>query len=99
MAGPICRRVLVSGRVQGVFYRGWTCREAEKLGVSGWVRNLRDGRVEALLCGREEAVAALLARMNDGPPAARVDSVSVEEEPLPDRTDGPLQGFTQKPTL
>lgn len=99
MAGPICRRVLISGRVQGVFYRGWTCREAEKLGVSGWVRNLRDGRVEALLCGGEEAVAALLAHMHDGPPAAKVAAVTVEEVEPSDLRDRLPQGFIQKPTL
>ena len=73
----IRRRVTVHGRVQGVFFRD-TCRQiAEEHGVSGWVRNLPDGRVEAVFEGLPEAVDALVAWCHEGPPAARVDEVRV----------------------
>lgn len=68
-------RVLVSGRVQGVFFRESTRREAEGLGVAGWVRNLPDGRVEALFDGPSDNVEALVAWCRRGPPAAGVDSL------------------------
>lgn len=71
--------VIVTGRVQGVAYRAWTEGEAEALGLRGWVRNRRDGSVEAVLAGPEAAVAAMLAKMRDGPPAARVDDLRVQE--------------------
>ena len=62
----------VTGRVQGVNYRGWTQDAAERLGVRGWVRNEPDGSVSALVAGPEASVAALLAAMRRGPPSARV---------------------------
>ena len=72
-------RVIVSGRVQGVWFRESTRRRASKLGLSGWVRNLPDGRVEAEFDGDAEAVEAALGFVAEGPPHARVDSVDVEE--------------------
>lgn len=87
----IARQVFASGRVQGVWYRAWTCQEAEVLGLTGWVRNLRDGRVEALLVGEEAAVAEMLARMRSGPKLAQVTGLEVlEREPTPH------QGFAQR---
>jgi acylphosphatase len=77
-------RVRVTGRVQGVFYRGWTQEEAEALGLTGWVRNERDGAVTALLVGPDAQVEAMLAAMRRGPPAAQVAEVTVaaaEAEP------------------
>ena len=77
-------RVRVTGRVQGVFYRGWTQDEAEALGLTGWVRNERDGSVTALLVGPDAQVEAMLAAMRRGPPAAQVADVTVaaaEAEP------------------
>ena len=68
-------RLLISGRVQGVGFRDALLREAERLGLRGWVRNRGSGAVEALAQGREDAVAALLAWARHGPPAARVESV------------------------
>ena len=65
-------RLRVTGRVQGVNYRGWTQDAAERLGVRGWVRNEADGSVSALVAGPEAKVAALLAAMRRGPPSARV---------------------------
>lgn len=78
---PVRRRVSVSGQVQGVFYRAWTRAQAEAAGVAGWVRNLPDGRVEAVLEGEPAAVARLLEAMRRGPPRARVAQVDVREEP------------------
>jgi acylphosphatase len=73
-----CRRLIISGTVQGVYYRASMVTEAQRLGISGWVRNRLDGSVEAILMGEGEAVAALIAWARKGPPAARVDHILVE---------------------
>lgn len=73
--------VFISGRVQGVNFRWHTQRQAEREGVTGWVRNLRDGRVEAVFEGEEDAVRRLVDWCRQGPPAARVDDVEVRWEP------------------
>jgi acylphosphatase len=81
----IARRLIVHGRVQGVFYRAWTVETANALGLTGWVRNRRSGEVEILACGVAEAVDALVERCRSGPPAASVTRIDVEEaeaEPL-----------------
>jgi acylphosphatase len=65
----------VSGRVQGVCYRMYACREAERLGVTGWVRNLPDGTVESVAEGEEDALAAFRDWCGRGPPHARVTRV------------------------
>jgi acylphosphatase len=75
--------VRISGRVQGVSFRVWTRQEAERLGLSGWVRNESDGSVKALVAGSEAAVSAMLARFREGPPGAAVSSV-VSESADPD---------------
>lgn len=75
----IARRCLVSGRVQGVFYRASARERARVLGVTGYARNLPDGRVEVLACGSPEAVDALCAWLWQGPPAAAVKDVEIEE--------------------
>ena len=75
----IARRCLVSGRVQGVFYRASTRERARALGVSGHARNLADGRVEVLACGEPAAVDALCDWLRQGPPSAQVASVEVAE--------------------
>ncbi|MEM2254035.1 MAG: acylphosphatase [Candidatus Bathyarchaeia archaeon] len=72
--------VFVSGRVQGVFFRHETRREARMRGVKGWVRNLPDGRVEAVFEGEEEAVKQLIEFCKRGPPGARVTGVEVKWE-------------------
>ncbi|EKV29270.1 Acylphosphate phosphohydrolase, putative [Caenispirillum salinarum AK4] len=83
-------RAIITGRVQGVFYRGWTEEQAQGLGLSGWVRNKSDGSVEAVFHGPAEAVDDMLRRCHDGPTAARVEQVSAEPY------DGdPGQGFQQ----
>jgi acylphosphatase len=69
--------VFVSGMVQGVFFRSETQYEAKKRGVKGWVRNLPDGRVEAVFEGEEEKVNELINFCKHGPPGARVTSVDV----------------------
>jgi acylphosphatase len=79
--------VFVSGRVQGVTYRATTRREARQRGVDGWVRNLADGRVEAVFEGPEPAVEAMLEYCHEGPSRARVDGVEVEYD-TPQGLDG-----------
>jgi acylphosphatase len=82
----IARRVLVSGRVQGVGYRYWLAKQARDLNIMGWCRNLPDGRVEAWLQGTKGDIDRILDWIHQGPPAASVDNVAVEDhavlEPL-----------------
>jgi len=81
----VARRFLVSGRVQGVGFR-WFVQELAALeGAAGWVRNLPDGRVEALVQAEAEAVTRIGRRIRRGPPGAHVDQVDVTEEPAMDR--------------
>jgi acylphosphatase len=84
--------VLVSGLVQGVFYRATAERVARELGLSGWVRNLPDGRVEAIAEGPESALDSFVRWCHDGPPASRVDSVEVTSAPA----SGEFDGFTTR---
>jgi acylphosphatase len=72
--------VFVSGRVQGVFFRQKTKQQAESFGVTGWVRNLPDGRVEAVFEGEEEAVKALVEYCHHGPSYARVTNIDASWE-------------------
>lgn len=82
MAGIVRRHVWVSGRVQGVFFRAATVKAAKANGVSGWVRNLPDGRVEAVFEGPAESVEAAVSWCRHGPEHAVVDHVEiVDEEP------------------
>ena len=78
----VCKRAFVEGRVQGVWFRGSTQEKARSLELMGWVRNLSDGRVEVLMRGPEAAVAELEHWLHRGPPLARVDRLTVMEEPL-----------------
>lgn len=73
---PSCRHYLVSGRVQGVFFRASAQQAAQRLALTGWVRNLADGRVELVACGEPDKLAALEAWLWQGPPGARVEQVS-----------------------
>ena len=75
----IARHLILHGRVQGVFYRDWTVETARSLGLVGWVRNQRDGTVEAHLEGEPQAIERMLAVMQDGPPRARVDRIERSE--------------------
>ncbi|MGQ0659238.1 acylphosphatase, partial [Sphingosinicella sp.] len=88
----IARRLIVHGRVQGVWYRGWAVDVARALGLNGWVRNRRDGTVEILAAGAEDAIDAFVARCREGPPAAHVQRVEVEET-----EEAAPTGFEQRP--
>lgn len=80
--GRVCVRSLISGHVQGVGYRYNTRKKAMALGLTGWVRNLPDGRVEAVVEGDHAQVNSLVEWFQSGPPAARVETVSTHEEQL-----------------
>jgi acylphosphatase len=73
------RHVVIRGRVQGVGYRAWTEVTALERGLEGWVRNCRDGSVEAMFSGAEDEVAAMIAQCRRGPPGARVDVIDQRE--------------------
>lgn len=81
MQSKICMRFYVSGRVQGVWFRASTQDEAKALGLTGWARNLPDGRVEVLACGEKEVLIQLSNWLSEGPELARVDKVESEELP------------------
>jgi len=87
-------RVIIEGRVQGVWYRGWTVEQATDLGLDGWVRNRSDGSVEAVFQGPVETVSQMIEACREGPPAARVSRLT----PLsaPHLTE---PGFHQRGTL
>jgi acylphosphatase len=89
----VTRRLRIHGRVQGVFYRGWSVATARALGLRGWVRNRTDGSVELLVCGDAEQVEAMIARCRQGPPSARVDRVDIAE----DAEEAPAV-FEERPT-
>ena len=75
----ICRRSFVSGRVQGVFYRATCVRKAQELGITGFARNLPDGRVEVLACGEASEVDAFVKWLWEGSPASKVAAVETTE--------------------
>lgn len=85
---------MIKGRVQGVFYRNWTIENAKELGLKGWVRNRRDGSVEALLSGRSEKVEEMEQRCRRGPRDAMVTGLQV----FP-CNDDPGTTFERKPTV
>ena len=87
-------RVVIKGRVQGVFYRNWTIETATQLGLKGWVRNRRDGSVEALFSGNPDAVNEMEQRCRRGPPAAMVTGLEVSPS-----TDDPGSVFERKRTV
>ncbi len=82
------RRIVVSGRVQGVFFRAATADVARRAGCTGWARNLPDGRVEVEVQGSPEAVEEVLRFCRSGPPQARVDDVEVQPLPIRDGDRG-----------
>ena len=89
MADQRCVHVRISGRVQGVSFRAWTQRRATALGLSGWVRNLASGDVEAVFSGYTEHVDAVLADCKQGPRLARVARVEIIGAPEP--VSGPFR--------
>lgn len=92
MSERVTRRLVVRGRVQGVWYRESMRREAEALGVAGWVRNRTDGTVEAVVQGTAVAVEAIVAWARRGPDEARVEAIDVEPG------EGTFSGFEKRPT-
>jgi acylphosphatase len=88
----VTKLLLIHGRVQGVAYRDSMRIRADELGVTGWVRNRRDGTVEAMVQGTHEAVDAIIAWANWGPPAAKVTKVEIEDG------IGDFQSFDVAPT-
>ena len=87
-------RLVIRGKVQGVWFRNWTVGEAKALGLDGWVRNRADGSVEALISGPGTALRNMVARCHDGPPLARVDEIEEHTaERLPSGS-----GFEQRPS-
>jgi acylphosphatase len=94
------RQVTIRGRVQGVGYRYWLEQQARARGLEGWVRNRRDGRVEALFAGPPDAVSGMITSCRRGPSSARVDAV--EEEPANADALGlrrPGERFSVLPTI
>lgn len=87
----VVQRVFVTGKVQNIGFRDWAVRQAQTLGVTGWVRNLRDGRVELLVAGEDEAAQALIEACRTGPPLARIDHIEAraDSERVP-------KGFTKR---
>lgn len=87
-------RAVIHGRVQGVWFRGWTVDEAERRGLDGWVRNVHDGTVEAVFAGEDAVVDDILQACWQGPPAASVRNVETEpwHEPV-------KPGFRQAPSV
>ncbi len=87
-------RVTIYGLVQGVGYRDWAMTTGRRLGLTGWVRNRRDGTVEALLVGEDAAVGTMIEACRQGPAMARVDTIDVEPLDL----DVLPEGFAIRPT-
>ena len=87
-------RLMIVGRVQGVGFRAFAMREAQALGLKGWVRNRSDGSVEAVVSGSDQTIKDFVGKCTRGPAAARVAHIDLE------RTDPPAEaGFIAKPTL
>jgi acylphosphatase len=100
-SSPVGRRavqVLIKGRVQGVWFRAWTCEKATELGVEGWIRNRPDGHVEGLFVGPGAAVDGLILACRGGPPLARVDEIECHEAPEAEVGEAMNQGFRSRPT-
>lgn len=89
----LSKKIHIFGHVQGVFFRASLSREANKHAITGWVRNRRDGSLEALLQGEAEALESLIEWARHGPPGARVDRIEISDG------YGDYPAFSQRPTL
>lgn len=87
-------RLIICGKVQGVWFRAWTEKTARGLDLDGWVRNRADGTVEALMVGPEAAVDEMIIKCHEGPPLARVENIQVHKA-----LGLTPKGFRQKPTV
>ncbi len=76
----ICAHLIISGKVQGVGYRYYTAQQAKQRGITGWVKNLPDGRVEAVLEGNKQAITEMIKWCHQGPPASEVTEVKINYE-------------------
>ena len=90
----IARHLTISGKVQGVFYRGWSVETALSLGLTGWVRNRMNGNVELLVQGLPELVERFIELAHYGPSAAQVTGISTDEVPV-----SFIHGFEQRATV
>jgi len=90
----VCVRLRIEGRVQGVGFRAFVELEARARAISGWVRNRRDGGVEAVIAGTGDQIDAMIGRCRDGPRGSRVDLLKVLQEDCP-----AMQGFEVRPTV
>lgn len=93
-ARMIARTICIEGHVQGVFFREWTIERAREIGVSGWVRNLADGRVEVYAVGDAAAVGRFVDRLRVGSPASQVSQVHVDDAEIKR-----LDGFTRRQSV
>lgn len=91
---PVARFIRITGHVQGVFFREWTVKVANRHGVNGWVRNRNDGSVEIYAAGESDLLDGFVAELQDGSPASRVDDVRIEPADL-ER----VSGFMRRSTL
>ena len=91
---PAARSITVTGHVQGVFFRGWTVRIANQLGITGWVRNRKDGTVEVYAVGSADQLDRFAIELRSGSPASRVDELLVEDAPL-----HPTAGFLRRSSM
>lgn len=91
----IRRHLVITGKVQNVFYRDWFVEQANALGLDGWVRNRADGSVEAVIAGASEMVEKAIERAREGSPPSRVADVAVSDDAPTER----LEGFIKRPTL
>ncbi|MEG3617723.1 acylphosphatase [Magnetovibrio sp. PR-2] len=91
MSDLVAQHAIISGRVQGVWYRAWTQKTARKLGLKGWVRNRRDGTVEAVFCGTSQQIKDMAMACQKGPPLANVTGVELSDADVPNEDDFELR--------
>jgi acylphosphatase len=89
----IARTIRIEGKVQGVFFRDWTVMTADRLGVSGWVRNRQNGSVEVFAQGEPTLVADFIEQLREGSPPSRVDRLDIEDAAVE-----VMEGFRRRPT-